>query len=53
MTVYSHPKSVKKLEKTMPHAQFHLITEAGHIPQWEQPAQVNLLITQFLDQQSY
>ena len=43
----------QELVNILPNAQFHLINEAGHIPQWEQPTQVNLLITQFLAQQSY
>ena len=42
----------EQLQATIPHASFHLVREAGHIPQWEQPSQVNALIVQYLEQQS-
>lgn len=42
------PAVGEQLYKTVPNARFYLITEAGHIPQWEQPSQVNALIREFL-----
>ena len=43
------PLSVgRELQTMLPHATFHVIANAGHIPQWEQPAQVNDLIAEFL-----
>ncbi|UCE64499.1 MAG: alpha/beta fold hydrolase, partial [Nitrospirota bacterium] len=43
------PLSVgQQLEETIPHASFAVVPEAGHLPQWEQPSQVNALITEFL-----
>jgi len=40
----------QQLHATIPNSQFHLISKAGHIPQWEKPSQVNALIAQFLKQ---
>ena len=45
------PPIGEQLQKTIPNATFHLIPQAGHLPQWEQPLQVNSLISQFLIQQ--
>ncbi len=44
------PAVGQQLQATMPNASFQVIPEAGHIPQWEQPKQVNALITEFLNQ---
>jgi pimeloyl-ACP methyl ester carboxylesterase len=38
----------QQLQSTLPHASIQIIPEAGHMPQWEQPSQVNGLITKFL-----
>ena len=46
------PKVGQELEAMIPHANFQVIPEAGHIPQWEKPDQVNRLITDFLGQYS-
>lgn len=40
----------QQLQATIPHASFQVIPEAGHMPQWEQPSQVNALIKEFLKQ---
>ncbi len=39
----------KALKSLIPQAEWHIIPEAGHLPQWEQPQIVNPLISQFLD----
>ena len=44
------PDVGQQLQATIPGSKFHLIANAGHIPQWEQPSQVNALITEFLKQ---
>lgn len=42
------PTVGKDLHQTISHSSFHVIQEAGHIPQWEKPNQVNALIGTFL-----
>lgn len=42
------PQVGKKMHATMPASSFMLIPESGHIPQWERPWQVNLILLQFL-----
>ncbi len=43
------PVEVGKQVKTLlPHAEWHVIPESGHLPQWEQPQIVNSLILSFL-----
>jgi pimeloyl-ACP methyl ester carboxylesterase len=32
----------------MPNVQFHAIEQAGHIPHYEKPAQVNPILLEFL-----
>jgi len=44
------PAVGQELQATIPNASFHVIPEAGHMPQWEQPSKVNALITEFLKQ---
>ncbi len=39
----------KQLKHLLPHAEWHVIPEAGHLPQWEQPQVVNPLILSFLE----
>ena len=38
----------KKVKNLLPHAKWHVIPKAGHLPQWEQPQIVNPLILSFL-----
>lgn len=42
------PQVGKEMHATMPASSFMLIPESGHIPQWERPWQVNLILLQFL-----
>ncbi|MDX1410727.1 MAG: alpha/beta fold hydrolase [Nitrospirales bacterium] len=42
----------RQLQATIPHSRLQIIPGAGHMPQWEQPAQVNAEITEFLNQNS-
>jgi len=37
-----------ELHRMIPHARFTVIPQAGHLPMWEQPADVNRLIIEFL-----
>ena len=46
------PRVGQQLQSTMPHARFQVIPDAGHIPQWEKPTQVNGVIREFLNQNS-
>jgi pimeloyl-ACP methyl ester carboxylesterase len=39
----------KKVKNLLPQAEWHIIPEAGHLPQWEQPQVVNPLILSFLE----
>lgn len=43
------PTVGRELAGQLPHATFHAIPDAGHIPQWEQPELVNGLIRTFLE----
>jgi pimeloyl-ACP methyl ester carboxylesterase len=38
----------KQVKNLLPQAEWHIIPEAGHLPQWEQPQVVNPLILSFL-----
>ncbi|MDH5585700.1 MAG: alpha/beta fold hydrolase [Nitrospirota bacterium] len=38
----------KQLHRLLPHAEWHIIAESGHLPQWERPQEVNPLILSFL-----
>ncbi len=38
----------EKVRQLLPQAEWHVIPEAGHMPQWEQPSAVNTLIENFL-----
>jgi len=42
------PKVGQDLHAALPGSSFALIPEAGHIPQWEQPDQVNRVLLNFL-----
>lgn len=39
----------QQIQHLLPHAEWHNIPEAGHLPQWEQPNQVNPIILSFLE----
>ena len=39
----------KQVKDLLPQAEWHIIPEAGHLPQWEQPQVVNPLILSFLE----
>lgn len=39
----------KQVHKLLPRAEWHIIPESGHLPQWEQPQMVNPLILSFLE----
>lgn len=39
----------EQIKNQLPHVEWHVIPDAGHLPQWEQPALVNRLILSFLD----
>ena len=39
----------KQVQTILPTAEWHIISEAGHLPQWEQPQVVNSLILSFLE----
>jgi len=39
----------KQVKNLLPQAEWHIIPEAGHLPQWEQPQVVNPLILSFLE----
>ena len=41
----------EELHQMIPSSTFHPIPNAGHIPQWEQPTQVNDTILEFLEKQ--
>ncbi len=38
----------EKVRQLLPQAQWHVIQDAGHMPQWEQPTVVNSLIESFI-----
>ncbi len=38
----------KQIHSLLPHAEWHIIPETGHLPQWERPQDVNPLILSFL-----
>ena len=42
------PEVGSQLQNSIPQSRIHFIPDAGHIPQWEKPAEVNDLIKAFL-----
>jgi len=40
---------IERVREAIPQAEFHLIPEAGHLPQYEQPEEVGALLVNFLD----
>lgn len=46
--LYAPPALLRMQAQHMPHAQVHVISEAGHSPYWEQPAVFNALLLEFL-----
>ena len=43
------PKVGLEMQSLIPHSTFHVIPNAGHIPQWEQPRPVNGYLLAFLE----
>ena len=41
-------KHSETLRKTMPHLRFHTVEDAGHIPHYEKPEEVNPILLEFL-----
>ena len=41
----------ERVKKQLPHVEWHVIPEAGHLAQWEQPAIVNQFILSFLERE--
>jgi pimeloyl-ACP methyl ester carboxylesterase len=42
----------ERVKSQLPHVEWHVIPEAGHLAQWEQPAIVNQFILSFLERKS-
>lgn len=42
----------ERVKSQLPHVEWHVIPEAGHLAQWEQPAIVNQFILSFLERES-
>jgi pimeloyl-ACP methyl ester carboxylesterase len=42
------PKVAHEMQALIPHSTLHMIPNAGHIPQWEQPRLVNEYLLAFL-----
>jgi pimeloyl-ACP methyl ester carboxylesterase len=42
----------EQVKNLLPHAEWHVIPEAGHLTQWEKPAIVNQFILSFLERES-
>lgn len=43
------PRVGEEMQRLIPHSILHLLPNAGHIPQWEQPGLVNQLLLKFLE----
>jgi pimeloyl-ACP methyl ester carboxylesterase len=46
--LYTPPSLLRMLAQHMPHAEVHVVPEAGHSPYWEQPALFNRILLAFL-----
>jgi pimeloyl-ACP methyl ester carboxylesterase len=46
--LYTPPSLLRMQAQHMPHADVHIIPEAGHSPYWEQPAVFNGILLGFL-----
>ena len=49
--LYTPPSLLRMQAQHMPHADVHIVREAGHSPYWEQPIVFNQLLLEFLAQQ--
>ncbi len=49
--LYTPPSLLRMQAQHMPHAQVHIVPEAGHSPYWEQPVIFNRLLLAFLARQ--
>lgn len=49
--LYAPPALLRMQAAHMPHAETHVIAEAGHSPYWEQPTRFNALLLDFLARQ--
>lgn len=46
--LYTPPSLLRMQAQHMPHAEVHIVAEAGHSPYWEQPAVFNKILLAFL-----
>ncbi len=49
--LYTPPSLLRMQAQHMPHAEVHIVREAGHSPYWEQPAAFNQILLAFLAKQ--
>jgi pimeloyl-ACP methyl ester carboxylesterase len=49
--LYTPPSLLRMQAQHMPHAEVHVVPEAGHSPYWEQPAIFNEILLEFLASQ--
>ncbi|MBM3341249.1 MAG: alpha/beta hydrolase [Betaproteobacteria bacterium] len=49
--LYTPPSLLRMQAQHMPHAQVHIVAEAGHSPYWEQPEVFNTILLAFLAEQ--
>ena len=49
--LYTPPSLLRMQAQHMPHAEVHIVREAGHSPYWEQPAAFNQILLAFLERQ--
>jgi len=49
--LYTPPSLLRMQAQHMPHAEVHIVREAGHSPYWEQPAIFNKILLAFLAKQ--
>lgn len=49
--LYTPPSLLRMQAQRMPHAEVHIVDEAGHCPYWEQPIVFNELLLNFLRRQ--
>jgi pimeloyl-ACP methyl ester carboxylesterase len=49
--LYTPPSLLRMQASHMPHAEVHVVREAGHSPYWEQPGAFNVILLAFLEKQ--
>ena len=49
--LYTPPSLLRMQARHMPHAEVHVVAEAGHSPYWEQPVAFNAILLAFLARQ--